>query len=130
MVQGIATVTNYDVTDFSWKNTTRSEDIKNAFVSALNQASGSQSAGGSNSSEETNEKLMSEFKKLSQGLTVCGKCGTMYRGTAVSRCSKCGNDMTEDAAKAAKMQDGSASAGISSATSLADAGLAASVKKK
>jgi len=57
-----------------------------------------------NKKSESDEDLIGKFKSACQGLTVCGKCGSMYRGTAVVKCAKCGNDMSQDNDDAKKMQ--------------------------
>ncbi len=58
-----------------------------------------QSASGSTEekkSTDSSEDLAKAFQKISSGITVCSKCGSIYSGQGMTICTKCGNDMTKD----------------------------------
>lgn len=80
-------------------------EIKAVFESTLNQASASQGTPSASSKSSDSEDLIQEFKNVTKGITVCKTCGSIYLGTAVVDCSKCGNNVNDDKKKTSEAQD-------------------------
>ena len=55
-----------------------------------------------NETPSSGEDLIKEFKSACMGISICGKCAAMYRGTGIAKCAKCGNDMKKENEKSQK----------------------------
>jgi rubrerythrin len=112
MVQSISDTYSENIVSNSSKNKTTTSTSSIDFQSSLDKAlskeaeSSTEAAADTttkSSDEKTTEDLMAELKKACNGMSACSKCGTLYRGTAVSVCKKCGHDMKDDNESAQKM---------------------------
>lgn len=96
MVQSIATngVNKSDIPIGIGKTIGSAVNFGNILDSVSNQSVSKENASTEKTDEEkTSESLASQLKKMTSGMTVCTKCGSMFMGEAVAVCAKCGSDI-------------------------------------